>query len=618
MADFSSLLADPGFQFGLSLLGNAHSLDPFAKAQSSMMQFQKQQAEQQLMASQQQRMSQQTLNEKQQQAIGLVNLMNQLKMMGNINNLKQLGGPGVPQSQIPPPQLPQILQDIMQNQGMNGGNTTGLTQQALQPPPTGAPQINLGNSSPLPDTGGSELSPGGSPVAQSVQPPDVTQTALPQPPAVPTGKFGTPLSVLNGVMMNESSGNPQAVNPKPLPNGKHAVGLYGWNPDTVDMLHKQGIPLNPVGPAQQQHDAADFYLNQLVTKYGGWDDPVAVQKGLNDFQGAFKTVGSPANLKYNANATKGLYGSTTTTQGTPPPSLAAPTQATPPQAQDNGTPLIQVGGMAAALNPAMSEALTKAGTALQPKNVPAGDTQYFPATGATTQAPMTPLQKLQVTNSTVDPKTGMTPLGKQEQLKSNMTSFDKSLDTSYTLIRNLPQDIDSLNAAKAALPAASKFMGPTSEGKLAIAKFLNQTFPGIINMSPEAVTNADVFKSQVADPLLHDIKATGGRFGPTEQALMERAFGSLDTDPTAAGKIIDIVRDAKMNILNRHNADAGAYNAMSGDLPHRDYTLKLNPPPAAAAAAKPTLQQWIPAAMKANPGASQQQVIAEYNKRYGQ
>lgn len=77
------------------------------------------------------------------------------------------------------------------------------------------------------------------------------------------GGYGTPAKLLDNLERTESSGNAKAINPK-----TGAMGAYQFMPDTVAMLHKQGIQFDPMNK-QEARAAADQYIQQLVRQNGG-------------------------------------------------------------------------------------------------------------------------------------------------------------------------------------------------------------------------------------------------------------------------------------------------------------------------------------------------------------
>ena len=83
--------------------------------------------------------------------------------------------------------------------------------------------------------------------------------------------------ILNNLKVTESGKDPYAVNKK-----TKALGAYQFLPETVQMLHKQGIEFNPFNE-QESRSAAKTYLEQLTAKNGG-----DIKKALAQYGGFVK------------------------------------------------------------------------------------------------------------------------------------------------------------------------------------------------------------------------------------------------------------------------------------------------------------------------------------------
>ena len=79
--------------------------------------------------------------------------------------------------------------------------------------------------------------------------------------------------LLDSLRHVESGKNPYAVNKE-----TKAMGAYQFMPDTVAMLHKQGIKFNPFDE-QEARQAAKTYLEQLTAKNGGDVNKALAQYG---------------------------------------------------------------------------------------------------------------------------------------------------------------------------------------------------------------------------------------------------------------------------------------------------------------------------------------------------
>ena len=143
--------------------------------------------------------------------------------------------------------------------------------------------------------------------------------------------------LLDSLKKVESDKDPFALNKQ-----SKAMGAYQFMPETVQMLHKQGIEFNPFNE-KQAREAARTYLGQLVERNGG-----DVDKALAQY-GGFVTK-NPA--EYVGKVKQGAVQPAQTTQTAQPVSSdplenyfsgKAPVAAQPP-AQPPGQPQTQVGG----------------------------------------------------------------------------------------------------------------------------------------------------------------------------------------------------------------------------------------------------------------------------------
>lgn len=559
--DISALMQDPQMQFGLGLLGAGRSMNPVADAATMMQSMQNAQNQHQLQLQQIERMKQQTTNEKQQQALGLLSYLQNARLIQQAQNENpQTGAPMQPPESLPnvagnlPPALAQLLPD--QATGLTGQFQQNQQQAPMVPPS----QIPQGNGMP-------QAAPVGQPPMQQV----------PQP----TGKFGTPMSLLNNLVQIESSGNPHAIGPS-VPGQGNAMGLYQFMPKTAQMLKAQGVDFNPLVPDQRLHDAADFYFQQLLKQNGG-----DVTKALNAWQGAQKTAGSNANQQYNARALNGVQMPAALPAGLP--QTGAPNSATPIAGVPANTQALSEAHRAGILGLAMGDkgaAMSKYAEMLKPQAVTSGATVLGP-NGQASQLPMTPQQRQQTLNETPGPN-GMTPADVSKMGMQNLQTAQEKVAASRDLVKDIPQTLDALNQAKAALPGAINYMGPAGDRKLEIVKFLNQTFG--LNITPDAITNADTFKSQVTQPLLASVKTTGGRMSVQEIAKMQANFGSLETDPKAMANILDLMTSRYQNTLSEHNKFATQFDTMMGPTAHLNYSVQPNvstPAPAVGTSTAP-------------------------------
>jgi soluble lytic murein transglycosylase-like protein len=348
-------------------------------------------------------------------------------------------------------------------------------------------------------------------------------------------KYGTPTKLLDNLMQTESSGNPLAVN-----KGSGAMGAFQFMPSTVAALKKQGITFNPFD-ANQSRDAASQYIQQLVKQNGG-----DYAKAMAAY-GGFKTQ-SPD--QYVGKVLAGV---------SPQPSISTvPVNGQIPQVaggQNPGMEAMRVGALAGMAGIKGGEGMIELGKAMQPTNIPSGSYQRD-ANGRLTYVP-DPMaqQKLEAEFGQSGVQPGLTKADLSKSVSSINEATNKQIFENYNTVKEIPNTLDALNNAKAALPKAIQFTGPLGERRLQAAKLINSTIGPIfgISVSPEATANADIFKSQVTQPLLASIATTGGRMSPQEMAKMSANFSNLDSDPNAIPKILDALTKRYSSQLAEHN-----------------------------------------------------------------
>lgn len=114
---------------------------------------------------------------------------------------------------------------------------------------------------------------GGAMTPQSGGVPDPSQP-------MPTGKFGTPVAILDNLQKVESGGNPFAMGPD-IGNGVRAKGPYQFLDSTRASMEQQGYgQFDPFNPSESR-DAADWYLQKLFRQNGGdWQKALAAYGGF--------------------------------------------------------------------------------------------------------------------------------------------------------------------------------------------------------------------------------------------------------------------------------------------------------------------------------------------------
>ena len=179
--------------------------------------------------------------------------------------------------------------------------------------------------------------------------------------------YGTPAKLLDNLSNAESSNDPYAINPK-----SKALGRYQFIPETVAMLHKQGIKFNPFD-ADESRSAADYYIQQLVKQNGGDYTKAMMQYG--GFKKADPT-------KYLSQVMNGVdLGNATATPATATPATATPATATPATATaTTATPATPATATPATATPATATPAVSVSkmSAFNPSDVDAAVKQLVP------------------------------------------------------------------------------------------------------------------------------------------------------------------------------------------------------------------------------------------------
>lgn len=630
MDKFSQLMNNPMFQYGMGLVGAMHTTNPWGGGMTAFLQAQGQQAkikqanaaaaaEQQriLLAQQKQAMEQRQYEEaapQREATLGATNastglvaaqtsaVPSEMAARAATTNLANAQAAIVPSEEgLRNAQAANLTQEAQINsQKFNIMLAQAPVQMSIYQKINWAMQ-HLGESG------------GVAPPAQGAQPAapsGMQQQSAPADGA--TGKFGTPVSLLDGIRHVESGGNPNAVNPE-----SGATGAYQFMPATVDMLHKQGMQFDPRDP-QQSRDAADYYFQQLLNQNGGDQN-----KALAAY-GGFKTK-DPS----------GYINKVMTAAGQSAPQQAAPATATPTNgmtpsqgtpAQGASDPLFwgQLGvGMGAAGMPGAEQAV-QYGKMLSPEQRNAGAYTYKPGTGEMTfnRSPYTEAelgikgQELNIkgqentraaqkqqyeigspgsaggtapgpsasgaapaaSSGGALPQAALDAINKDRYVTAN-TEIQKSFDAN----KELPTQITAIRRAQADL-AGGVYAGTTGDYKKWAAKAYTDTF----GRPPDPkVVNSEDFNSAMAQLWMKSVKTVDQN--PTERQMnsIKDSFGSLANDPAALKNILHETEGIFTASAQRHNRAVQQYETKMGPDPYSRYIAVPEadtPRPAAASA----------------------------------
>lgn len=137
------------------------------------------------------------------------------------------------------------------------------------------------------------------------------------------------------------------------------------------------------------------------------------------------------------------------------------------------------------------------------------------------------------------------------------SEFMKGVRTRFDQLQSAPALLDNIEKAKALVPSAKGFMGPGGDSLLSAAKFLNNRLGAGINT--EGVKSAEELRSRMFIQVMENLKKMDAQPSQYQQIVMQDAFGTLGTDPTAVPKILDVFGDIVRQKVDIHNREvAGA------------------------------------------------------------
>lgn len=396
-------------------------------------------------------------------------------------------------------------------------------------------------------------------------------------PAGPTGKYGTPNALLDGLMHVESSGNPNAVNPE-----SGATGAFQFMPSTVQMLADKGLHFDPKNPAESR-DAADYYL-QMLQKQNGGD----LNQTLANY-GGFKTKDPSQYINKVMTAANN-----TQPQAAPQPKTVDPMS------------LGKAGAMAALGGVPGGQQMLELGKMMQPQNVPAGGFQYDPQSK---QYQFLPDKYKEISSTNESAKTAQELQGaatKRAEVQANDTKSMSSITNSMQRLSNTADELSKHEGLK------------YNTGKLG-------AIPGVNNIlvnpkGADAKVQLENLKSKMVIEAMTTLKsasATGstgfGQLSEQENQRLENYVSNLNKAQTmdSMQKALGDIKDFADSSLKAHQE---RYNSLYTEGKPGVSANGPAPEANAAAGAKPEVARAAPGAPTAAAPAGGAMSLDDYLK----
>jgi hypothetical protein len=162
-------------------------------------------------------------------------------------------------------------------------------------------------------------------------------------------------------------------------------------------------------------------------------------------------------------------------------------------------------------------------------------------------------------------------------------------------LRNAPDALKNIEAAKKLIPTASTFMGKGGEPLLAAASFLNNRLG--LGISTQGVTDATVLRTRLFEGILDNLKKLDSQPSQEQQRVLSEALGNLGTDPAALEQILNRIGETVTDRVDRYNTDVTESEARGIKFPFKpQITLPQRPRVAGSAASQIPTQSSVPTA----------------------
>ena len=152
--------------------------------------------------------------------------------------------------------------------------------------------------------------------------------------------------------------------------------------------------------------------------------------------------------------------------------------------------------------------------------------------------------------------------------------FIKSSRATFDQLKQAPVALQSIQAAKALIPAAKGFMGPGGETLLDAAKFLNNRVG--TNINTEGVKSAEELRTRIFFNIMDNLKKMDAQPSQQQQMIMQEALGKLGTDPNALPAVLDAFGDVIKQKVQLHNTEVQSAIQRGVKFPY-DPIIKMTP-----------------------------------------
>ncbi len=160
--------------------------------------------------------------------------------------------------------------------------------------------------------------------------------------------------------------------------------------------------------------------------------------------------------------------------------------------------------------------------------------------------------------------------------------FIKEFRDTYKQLKTAPTDIANLRrAAELSKTEGRKYMGTGGEAFLSAAKFLKNRVG--IDIDEKAIAAGEEVRTVLFQNVLNNLRKLDAQPSQQQQLIMQQALGSLDTDPDALPRVVQVYEDVIRGRVEQHNREFAEMKANPNLANAFPYSLEIKLPERAAA-----------------------------------
>jgi hypothetical protein len=141
--------------------------------------------------------------------------------------------------------------------------------------------------------------------------------------------------------------------------------------------------------------------------------------------------------------------------------------------------------------------------------------------------------------------TNQLPFNEQVQLE-----MGKDLVKEFSNLKSIPSQVQNLDKIEK-LAASPAYLGSGAEAKLAITKLFNNNLG--TNVNADKVANTEEMRSALFQSTMENLKKVDAQPSQEQQRIMQEAFGTIGTDPSAIPRIVKVYKDILISKAKEHN-----------------------------------------------------------------